>query len=225
MKDFRFVDHILFLVGYFMVSIIFTLLDTSFLSIWLGINVVLAGIPFLLIMFITKRFIEKDYTLEWVNVVLLLLFIFFLPNAFYVITDFIHLSSLEFYVDVEYGTRVYSEVIEHYVLLTHILFSALIGIYYAARSLMRVELILKELLHKRRVHTIMFILMILSSIGIYIGRFLRLFSWDILNPFNVVQMFFDDITVFTLWFVLLFTIIQYALFFIFKLLLPEEPLK
>lgn len=225
MKDYKLTDHLLFVVGYFILSVVFTLLDTSMLSIWLGINVILAAIPYLLITYIQKRQDEKEVQIDYINILLFVVFVFFLPNAFYVITDFIHISGLEFYNDIEYGVRIYEEVIEQYVLLVHILFSALIGIYYGAKSLLKVEQVLKNHLSSKGLNIMIFILIFLSSIGIYIGRFLRLFSWDILNPFNVLELFFNEFNIFGLWFIILFTVIQYVFFFIFKLMLPEEPIK
>jgi uncharacterized membrane protein len=225
LKDYKLTDHLLFVVGYFILSVVFTLLDTSMLSIWLGINVILAAIPYLLITYIQKRQDEKEVQIDYINILLFVVFVFFLPNAFYVITDFIHISGLEFYNDIEYGVRIYEEVIEQYVLLVHILFSALIGIYYGAKSLLKVEQVLKNHLSSKGLNIMIFILIFLSSIGIYIGRFLRLFSWDILNPFNVLELFFNEFNIFGLWFIILFTVIQYVFFFIFKLMLPEEPIK
>jgi uncharacterized membrane protein len=222
MKNFRFTEHIFFLFGYLMTSVIFTLLDTSSLSLWLGFNVILAGIPYLTIMWVHKRFINQEGTLDIWNILLLIVFVLFLPNTFYIITDFIHISTLEFYQELTYGTTSYFEAIEPYILVTHILFSALIGIYYGSKSLLRLHEILKQIMKSKSLNTTIFIVILLSSIGIYIGRFLRLFSWDILNPFNVFDLFFNDLSVFSMWFIILFIIIQYACYFIFMLLFEEK---
>ena len=96
----------------------------------------------------------------------------FLPNAPYICTDLIHLSS-----------RLYG----HYWLdLTLILLCAFTGLVLGFVSLYLIQ----EIVVKRfgRMAGWFFVMAILglSSVGVYLGRFLRLNSWDVIvRPFHV----------------------------------------
>lgn len=98
----------------------------------------------------------------------------FLPNAPYICTDLIHLSS-----------RFYG----HYWLdLTLILLCAFTGLVLGFLSLY----LMQEIVAKRfgRVTGWLFVLAImgLSSFGVYLGRFLRFNSWDVIvRPFHVYR--------------------------------------
>ncbi len=102
------------------------------------------------------------------------LWLLFLPNSFYIVTDFIHLPEV---------ARV--DVVQDAVMLMH--FSAL-GLVAGFISLY----IMHGLLLGRYSHRVAMMLILgviyLASFAIYLGRELRWNSWDIiLHPFSVIK--------------------------------------
>lgn len=214
---------IAFMGIYMFVSILIFIVTNDGLSLWLGFNIILALIPYLLIIFIEKRLKIKQLKLDWISVVLLLVFVFFFPNSFYVITDMIHIDRYEFYSVAMYSTQ-YHDNIYAYITLFHVLITVLIGIYSGVKS---IEIFAKILLEKYTytiMHIGVFLLLFLSSIGIYIGRFLRFFSWDILNPINILSETLSELDWFMVLFIVLFTFIQYCLYYSYNKFLIKEPM-
>jgi len=93
--------------------------------------------------------------------------ILFFPNAPYILTDLFHL-------------RVNTKVPIWYDLVL-ILSFAWTGLLYGLISLFDIERILGVFIHKKIVTIISVFLLFVSGFGIYIGRFLRWNSWDILQ--------------------------------------------
>ena len=91
-------------------------------------------------------YLERDYKVDFVAVVLFIGFVFFLPNTFYVITDFIHIDSGDFYTNIiiSYGhdSQVYMNNIQPYILLMHIVVSMFISVLAGIKGLLIFEEIL-----------------------------------------------------------------------------------
>jgi uncharacterized membrane protein len=105
---------------------------------------------------------------------LLSTWLLFIPNAFYIITDLFHL------VHVHSAPRWFD--------LLLIFSFAWNGILCGIISLRRVELIIN--LNRGPVYSLLmvFAVMWLNALGIYIGRFLRFNSWDVVtDPFNLLK--------------------------------------
>jgi len=228
MRNFKLIELALFVIGYVFISIILLFLDNSGLSIWLGINVTLAIIPLFIITLTNMWMSERDYKVDFVAVVLFIGFVFFLPNTFYVITDFIHIDSGDFYTNIiiSYGhdSQVYMNNIQPYILLMHIVVSMFISVLAGIKGL----LIFEEILVNKKIkilHSFIAIvfLLFLSAVGIFIGRFIRLFSWDVLNPFNVVKSLIDHLDGFGIMFILLFFFVQMLLYYGYKFLFFQKP--
>lgn len=201
-----------FLYGVFSFAMLFITFDG--LSLWMGINVAFAVIPLIVITFLKERIEKGNISLDWIMIVGLITFVFFYPNAFYILTDFIHLDRADFYQSELYIGTTYFDNIKAYIMLMHIFFSALIGTYAGIISLLHLEDVLAMMKIKLQYSRVVILVMIvLSSIGIYIGRFLRLFSWDILNPFNVIKMFFNSLNWFAFEFIILFSVVQVIMYF------------
>ncbi|GAP00567.1 DUF1361 domain-containing protein [Fructobacillus ficulneus] len=106
------------------------------------------------------------------------LWLLFFPNTMYMITDFIHLQYISDGLDVRFQYFNYS------VLATGIF----IGVFLGALSL---DIIMYHYLPKQKDAAILITLAVVSlvsSFGIYLGRFLRLNSWDV---FTNLQMVWD----------------------------------
>lgn len=186
----------------------------SFLSFMLGFNVFLAFIPLYLIWLIEYLLVRSDYKIRYYHIIVFIIFVLFFPNTFYIITDAIHINSSLFYTFEEmYSPTVYLKDISSYVMLFHILIAILFGLYAGCESLIGVKNILVKLGFKPVVNKIIILMIvILSSVGIYIGRFMRFFSWDIFNPVKIISELFIEIDSFFFMFVLVFTFIQLIIY-------------
>lgn len=111
---------------------------------------------------------------DWRIIALAILWLLFLPNSFYIITDFIHLYETP---------RV--DVVQDVVMLMQ--FSVL-GVVFGFMSLSIMhEQILRFINQAKAAYSVSAVLL-LSSFAIYLGRELRWNSWDIfLNPLALAR--------------------------------------
>lgn len=141
----------------------------SKLYLFLVWNIFLAWIPFM----ISNRFNELYKKSKWKQGVIFCSWLVFFPNALYIVTDLIHLQ-------VESGVPKWFDAV--------LLFSASVaGLMMAFISLYRVEIFLHRILHKKLRPVSIPVILFLASFGVYLGRFLRWNSWDIIsNPFQLL---------------------------------------
>lgn len=146
---------------------------------------------------------------QWLFWIILILWFIFYPNAPYVLTDLFHLSKINPY-DTVTGLMVFNlHIWWHY---GNLVFSALISSLFGVWSLSYVS----EIISKRSHHDnslfklfIVNILIIISSIGVYIGRFLRLHTvYLFTNPHEVVNELIQMWNVRMLFFVILIAVFQ-----------------
>ena len=103
---------------------------------------------------------------------ILLTWLLFLPNAFYLITDFIHLHHFH---NLQY-------------LFDTLLLSSftVAGFYSGILSLFDIQFLLQMKYSAKKCRLLMGILIYLTAFGIYLGRILRFNSWDIVrHPFTL----------------------------------------
>lgn len=133
----------------------------------------------------------------WIYGGLALLWLAFYPNTFYMVTDLVHMH----WVDSTLWNRESLHLFMAFV--PSIFFGVLCGIESW-------RLILKDLsLTWWQEHALIVSLSFISSLAIYIGRYDRLNSWDLLHhPYLVVQKLADSIQRENLLFILGFTLIQ-----------------
>jgi uncharacterized membrane protein len=112
---------------------------------------------------------------------LLLGWILFLPNAFYLVTDFIHLhysNSFLYLFDA--------------ILLTSF---TIAGFYAGLSSLHHVHRLLEMKYSSKKSKLIVIVVCYLSSYGVYLGRILRFNSWDVLQkPVNLFYSLIDSLS-------------------------------
>lgn len=167
-------NNLLVLFGIFCLSLslIRVKLTTSIYLIFLVWNLFLAVVPFLLTSYLkTINLFENKFK----TLVLLSIWLLFLPNSFYIITDFVHLSLSNdhtFWYDLL--------LISSY---------ASLGFLLGIISLKDIEELLSHKLNTSICSFLIFSISILSGFGIYLGRILRYNSWDILK--NPVELFTD----------------------------------
>ncbi|MEO6229944.1 MAG: DUF1361 domain-containing protein [Ferruginibacter sp.] len=141
-------------------------LDFIFL-LW---NLFLAWIPYKL----SLGFSTNNESQQWRQWVLLGCWLLFFPNALYITTDLIHLN-LKLSVPLWYD-------------LILIFTAAITGLMMAFASLFHVETFLKTQFTKNVTNIIVFTCLFLGSFGVFLGRFLRVNSWDVLtNPISLYK--------------------------------------
>ncbi|MFD1178321.1 DUF1361 domain-containing protein [Paenibacillus puldeungensis] len=107
-----------------------------------------------------------------------LLWLFFYPNAAYIITDLLHPFARYKIVD---NNRFWLENAFWDHLFT-MFFAALIGLAIAMISLASVHRLVQRRWGSWAGWAFSILVLLLSSFGIYLGRFMRWNSWDLLHP-------------------------------------------
>lgn len=164
--------------------------ETSFTFMILNMFLALLALElsFLLPLFQIKK--KKDIPL---SLFFYFVFVFFSPNILYVLTDLIHMNLFSFHFKTE---LVWNEWFNFFVLVNGVLFSLF---YYV----LMIKQVLSVIPNKRYSHLVLFVFTFLSSVGVYIGRFLRFHSVDIFsNPFSVLRQFFESMQIESIYFVL-----------------------
>lgn len=135
-------------------------------------NIFLAFIPFIISRYLflyAKPDVKKYFIFFGMGIWLL-----FFPNALYIVTDLVHLQNI-------------NEVPKWFDII--LLFSAsVLGLLLAFSSLYIIEMILKKYVDTKYIQLSIFTILFISSFGVYLGRFLRWNSWNIINkPFTLFQ--------------------------------------
>ena len=168
-------------------------------------NMILAIIPFLLI----KN--SKKISSKILKVINFLVSFLFWPNTIYLATDFIHLSSEKFYFrENKYSGVTYIQDIFVWLKLMSLIVGFLVGAWLFATCLKYYKEELK--LNGRLEKIYVFIMCIISSIGIYMGRFIRFNSWDVLNPVNIIIGLYKNLNNFSIIFILCFSVFSYIVY-------------
>lgn len=142
--------------------------------LFLNWNLFLAWIPLLLSSFVLAFSIRSKISLIFIIVV----WILFFPNSPYILTDLFHL-------------RARNEIPIWYDLIV-ILSYAWTGLICGFISLNDIEKRLSDYGKRNVINGVIVFFLFMSSFGVYLGRFLRWNSWDVLNnPFGL----FSDIVV------------------------------
>lgn len=166
-------------------------------------NIFLAIIPFLL----SKKLCNYS-KITFASITIFGVWLLFFPNAFYILTDFFHYRERKF-------------VPKWYDLL--LVFSAAYnGLLVGIISLLQVEMFLQKVFTQKVKNIVIALVLLLSSYGIYIGRFLRYNSWDIVTNtddvmFTTVHFFLKPWQHIYAWgFIVLFTILFGIIYYSFK---------
>ncbi len=169
-------------------NLILSWLEVSFLVLSLGIariiwNLFLAYIPLVLSVWLF-RWSQRRSPIWWV---LLAVFIAFLPNAPYILTDLIH-----------YIKTIQRGIPDSIIILAltpqYIVF--IVGGFQAyVMSLLNVEFYLQKMGWEKWSVLTQLVIHFLSAVGIYLGRFLRFNSWDfIAQPDELAQSLARDLS-------------------------------
>jgi len=156
---------------------------------FLIVNLFLAWIPYFISLFIKyfSYFLKKEIILKIFVSIFTLVWLIFYPNASYLVTDFIYILKFPFYIPDKSFFNSNSLVWFDIILSSSFAF---IGHIIGLISLLIMHTIFDRFFHKVISWFFVVLSIILSGYGIFIGRFLRLQSWDI---FKYPQDSFDRI--------------------------------
>lgn len=132
--------------------------------IFLYWNLLLAGVAPIMAYWLVSR-VRRFGWLKWQQIVLLLLWLSFLPNSFYILTDFVHLRQ----------TFEVSLIYDIVLILSFTLCGLILG--FTSVYIVHRELIKK--INPRRAWYAVSGVFFLSSFAIYLGRYSRWNTWDI----------------------------------------------
>ncbi|WP_299224870.1 DUF1361 domain-containing protein [uncultured Psychroserpens sp.] len=143
----------------------------SFYLLFLVWNLFLALIPYA----ITTSLISKVKTQKFMLLIWFGVWLLFLPNAPYIITDLFHLKRSENHL-------MWLDVL----VIVSFAFNGMILFFL---SLSDMEKLLKQHLKTKFIFPVMLMIFALTALGIYLGRFLRYNSWEIIN--NPIELILD----------------------------------
>lgn len=143
----------------------------------------------------------------------------FFPNAPYILTDFQHLAKLNFEAPVWYDVLM-------------LIWFSWSGLFLGIISMYLMQKIVAKWLGEKASWVFVVTVTVLSSLGIYVGRFLRWNSWDVLiKPLKMTSIILDDFSqtqertlTFSLLFALFFLFV-YVTIFLFAKLINEQKTK
>ncbi len=142
-------------------------------------NLFLAWIPVCLIWWL-ERILRTKLWSSWLALAVTFLFVIFLPNTFYMVTDLIHLQEMP-----------QLDLVTDVVMFSSFVFTA------SMLGIMSIYILHKELSKRVKPLTAWLYvggLLLLTSFAIYIGRDLRWNSWDIVvNPASILFEVSDHI--------------------------------
>lgn len=128
-------------------------------------NLVLAAIPMLFAWWLVDE-LRRNGWLGWRQGVAMVLWVLFLPNSFYIVTDFIHLRA-NYEADLLFDITV----------LTSFMIS---GIVYGFVSVFLVHRQLQRRWGEAKAYGIIALILLAASFAICLGRYTRWNTWDVL---------------------------------------------
>lgn len=147
----------------------------SILYLFLVWNLILAGIPYLL-----SEKLKTKIRFKLSTVSLLALTILFLPNAPYITTDLFHLRG-------NFGDSIWYDTL----LILSFAWSGLLLFFH---SLNNIDAFMRSWLPSKKRSLMLVAIILLCAYGIYIGRYLRFNSWDVVsNPFSLLSQMLDHV--------------------------------
>jgi len=173
---------LLFLLSSYCISILFfriwfTVSNTYMFLVW---NLILAYIPFVISSIIkTRRLKSLPFFMVFV------VWLSFLPNASYIITDIFHLKQ--------------QKIIPLWFDLLLVVSFAVNGMLLFFLSINDMHILLLTRVSRRVTWLVTILIFFLSGFGIYLGRFLRWNSWDVIsNPrlllFDIIERIRDPLS-------------------------------
>lgn len=165
-----FIYSICFSLVLALVAVLRTGIWSSLFLVW---NLFLAAVPFLISNWLFNRQDRLNHPGKWIPAALL--WLLFIPNSFYILTDLFHLGAI----------RNFPLWFQLILLLSFAWNGMLLGIF----SLRQMEKLATHFLGAYTGQLFVLPVLFLNSLGVYIGRYLRYNSWDVIA--NPVQLATD----------------------------------
>lgn len=165
-------EQILILCSMFSIGLMtFRIIYTGhILFAFLAWNLFLAFVPFA----ISKRLSEMKSIPKAKFLFYAFVWLMFIPNSFYIITDLFHLDM--------------NEEVPLWYDLALLLSFAWSGIFFGILSVRQLEKLFEQIFNKKFGPFFIMPVMALNGFGVYIGRYLRFNSWDVIaNPFQLTK--------------------------------------
>lgn len=227
---FHYKKIIRFMFIYWVICLIFLLLEGVSIYSTLIWNTFLAALP----LFFIEQFLSKSQqSKKAMTIVYGVLWLLFFPNAVYIVTDLIHLSNETFlWEEMSGGHPVNSEIfynkdIAVWLKLLVVGLGVLYGLFVGMESLNIAYRYIKQQFNAKKSRWILLGIALISGFGVYIGRFLRFNSWDILRPFSLVWDVLLQLNFFTIEFTIAFAGFILLLFSLYRFIreLPSRKLE
>jgi uncharacterized membrane protein len=138
--------------------------STYAINRWMLVNIGLAWIPLLCLLVLWGLTAGRANSQPLVTAVLLVVWLLFLPNAIYLMTELHHLSG-------PVTVPLWYDILAVFCVATT-------GLLVALQSLFMVTILLQNHFSRFIRRTMVVACLFLASFGMYIGRFLRANSWD-----------------------------------------------
>ncbi len=142
-------------------------------------NLFLAFIPYFISQWLTGK--PSVINNKWMFATVFCTWLVFIPNSFYILTDLFHLQENN-------NTPLWFDLL----LILSFAWNGLVAGILSVRHIEKIVIILW-----RYKHELLFLypVMLLNALGIFIGRYLRYNSWDVItNPFHLMMDIFDLLT-------------------------------
>ena len=161
---------------------------------WLSWNIFLAVIP----LWFALMAVKFKKTKLLLALFLLLWFLFF-PNSLYLVTDFFHMGDFAYFPPTMVSAYPWTR-------LVYITIAYIIG---TMAGLVSLNIIHRELLNKLskfKQNALLGIYFLLSGFALFIGRFPRINSWDVINPPKLINKVVNSMNPFAVVFIIIMTI-------------------
>lgn len=177
--------------------------------IMLAWNIFLAWIPYIL----STQFRHYRNKENWKQLFLFSSWLLFFPNALYIVTDLVHLhddTNMPWWYD------------------TMLVFcSSFVGLVLAFVSLNKAESYLRSRMSKATVAAAMACILFVASFGVYLGRFDRWNSWDVVNnpislATDILGKVVNPLEHYKVWAITLLFTSVYSLLYYFVKILPAS---
>lgn len=188
---------------YIVIAVITGFLMQDGLIIFLGFNILLATVPYAISIIFLNAYEKKSH--KSLLIVWMILFLLFFPNTFYVLTDVIHFQESQFF---ERYPDLYHVILKEWILFFIIMYGVFQATLLGVFSLKNMTSIIK---HDKVKIGVIGTVFTLSSIGIYIGRFLRLHSWQFFRVDLIFQGIIQEFSFF-IGFILIFNLLQVIIY-------------
>lgn len=194
--------------------------SSSIVNVFLVWNLFLAWIPYILSLLI--KYLTYSNSITFLKKTFIFVFglgwLLFFPNTYYLITDYIHINNYDFVRYEGYHLRFYYDFVMWFDFILFSIF-AFVGFFLGVISLYNLQNIIGSHLNRLSSWIFIVVMAFLTGFGLYLGRFIRFNSWDIvLQPFRFLQDVISHLNSDALNFSLLFGVFILITYFIFYFL-------